>query len=275
MMKDQHIEAKDLLAAADGELDAGRTAEVRAHLASCWSCRARMKELEDSIAGFVRLHQEALPLPPAEAPRAMLRARLAELAAGPPPPQNWRERLGDFFLPANRLALLGGSMAVATAVLFVIGVGQVTRQQFRLTPDSSITPGATRTVTIAEVCATSERQPRPVPAAVGRRIFDRYGIDRPRAGEYELDYLISPELGGADDPKNFWPQPYRVSQWNANVKDALEDHLHQLVCAQKLALETAQQELARDWIAAYKKYFSTEQPIASHRAFLKDAPWEP
>jgi hypothetical protein len=274
-MKDLHVTQRDLVAAADGELGARRAAEVRAHLASCWGCRARMREIEDAIASFVQLYRESLPEPSGEASRARLRARLAELAAAPPPPQSWRERMGDFFLPANRLALLGGSMAVAVAVLFVIGVGQVTRQQFRLTPDPALTPGATRPVTIAEVCAESERAPRQIPAAVGRRIFDRYGIDRPRAGEYELDYLISPELGGADDPKNFWPQPYRVSQWNANVKDALEDHLHRLVCEDKLPLETAQQELARDWIGAYKKYFGTEQPIATHRAFLKDVPWEP
>jgi hypothetical protein len=274
-MRNPHVPLRDLIAAADGELGDRRVFEVRAHLASCWSCRARMREIEGATAEFVRLHQDTTLLPPPGAARALFRARLAELAAAPPPPQNWRERLGDFFLPANRLALLGTSMAAITAVLFAIGVGQVTRQQFRLTPDPAITPGAARPVTVAELCASTERQPRVIPAAVGRRVFDRYGIERPRAGEYELDYLISPELGGADDPKNFWPQPYRVAQWNAHVKDALEDHLHRLVCADQLPLETAQRELAQDWIAAYKKYFATEQPIASHRAFLKDAPWEP
>jgi hypothetical protein len=89
-----------------------------------------------------------------------------------------------------------------------------------------------------------------------------------------MDYLIAPELGGADDPKNYWPQPYGI-EWNAHVKDALEDHLHQLVCAKKVTLETVQREIAANWIETYKKYFQTNGPLASHRDFTKDRPWEP
>ena len=114
-----------------------------------------------------------------------------------------------------------------------------------------------------------------ISASVGRQVFDHYGIDRPKPRDYELDRLIAPELGGSDDPRNFWPQPYGRSEWNAHVKDALEDHLHELVCENKVSLATAQQEISSDWIAAYKKYFQTQQPIASHEAFTKDAPWEP
>jgi hypothetical protein len=65
-------------------------------------------------------------------------------------------------------------------------------------------------------------------------------------------------LGGVDDIHNLWPQPYRVPTWNARAKDALEERLHQLVCARRLDLPTAQREIATDWIAAYKKYVPTE-----------------
>jgi hypothetical protein len=34
----------------------------------------------------------------------------------------------------------------------------------------------------------------------------------------------------------------------------LESKLHQLVCAGKLPLKQAQDEIATDWIAAYNKY---------------------
>jgi hypothetical protein len=57
------------------------------------------------------------------------------------------------------------------------------------------------------------------------------------------------------------------------VKDALEDHLHRLVCDGSVALRTAQNEIARDWVAAYKKHFDTEVPIRAHRQFVKDEPW--
>jgi len=48
---------------------------------------------------------------------------------------------------------------------------------------------------------------------------------------YEVDYLITPELGGADDIKNLWPQPFTAKNWSAYTKDDLEDRLHELVCS--------------------------------------------
>jgi len=272
-MKDQHISHSELVAVSDGELDANRAAQVHEHLAACWTCRTRAKEIEGAITDFVRAHQATAVTPPVEAPRALLRARLAELAAQPAP--SWRDRFADYFLVGNRVAYTAGAMAALTAVLFVVGVIQVTHQRFRVTPDPRLTPGVTVPISKAEVCQMSTSEVRVIPASVGRQVFDHYGIERPRPRDYELDYLIAPELGGADDPKNFWPQPYGSSGWNAHLKDALEDRLHTLVCENKISLATAQRDISADWIAAYKKYFQTQEPIAMHRAFTKDAPWEP
>jgi hypothetical protein len=33
-----------------------------------------------------------------------------------------------------------------------------------------------------------------------------------------------------------------------------------MVCAGEMDLATAQRELSQDWIAAYKKYFHTDEP---------------
>ncbi|MEO5925240.1 MAG: zf-HC2 domain-containing protein [Bryobacteraceae bacterium] len=272
-MTDQHISHSELVAAADGELSSGRATEIRAHLAACWPCRTRAKEIEDAIAEFVHLHQDSVTAAAADAPRAMFRARLAELALQPPP--SWRDRFADYFMQGNRVAYVAGAMAGTCAILFVVGVVQVSRQQFRLMPDPALTPGATLPISQAEVCQMPANTARVIPASVGRQVFDHYGIDRPRPRDYELDHLIAPELGGADDPRNYWPQPYGVSDWNAHVKDALEDRLHELVCENKLSLATAQHDISENWILAYKKYFQTQKPIASHRAFTKDAPWEP
>jgi hypothetical protein len=272
-LNETHIPHSDLVAAADGELSPARTAEVRHHLEACWTCRVRSKEIEDTIASFVNAHQEAVSVPPADAPRAMLRVRLAELAAQGEPV--WQDRVAAFFLTGERLAYTGAGMAIVTAVLFVVGVIQVSRQTFRLMPDPKLTPGATVEIDPQQLCSGEERHAVVLPASVGRQVFDRYGIERPKARAYELDQLIASELGGSDDPSNFWPQPYTTSEWNAHLKDALEDRLHQLVCENKVSLADAQRDISSDWIAAYKKYFQTQEPIASHRAFTKDTPWEP
>jgi hypothetical protein len=84
-------------------------------------------------------------------------------------------------------------------------------------------------------------------------VFAAYGIDPARRGEFEVDYLITPDLGGAESVRNMWPQPYST-RWNARVKDELEQRLHQLVCENKLDLKTAQRDIAMDWIGAWKKY---------------------
>jgi hypothetical protein len=86
--------------------------------------------------------------------------------------------------------------------------------------------------------------------------------------EYELDYLITPELGGVADQRNLWPERYASGVWNARVKDDLEELLPQLVCDGTLALATAQRDIANDWIAAYKKYFRTDRPIAREAELL-------
>jgi hypothetical protein len=93
------------------------------------------------------------------------------------------------------------------------------------------------------------------------RVFRAYGIANEDPGKYEVDYLITPALGGADDIRNLWPQPYVSTVWNARVKDELEDRLRDLVCAGQLDLPEAQREISTDWIAAYKKYFRTERPV--------------
>jgi hypothetical protein len=63
--------------------------------------------------------------------------------------------------------------------------------------------------------------------------------------------------------RNLWPEPYGSTDWNAHVKDELENRLHTMVCGGQIDLATAQKEIATDWIAAYKRYFHTEEPLAN------------
>jgi hypothetical protein len=106
---------------------------------------------------------------------------------------------------------------------------------------------------------------RAVPSSLRQQVFREYGIVNPRPEDYEIDYLITPGLGGADDIHNLWPEPTSSSAWNARVKDALEERLHQLVCDGELDLPTAQRAIAADWITAYKKYLGTDRYVSQMR----------
>ena len=97
-----------------------------------------------------------------------------------------------------------------------------------------------------------------------RQVFQNYGLSGnndpscvPDASgrRCEIDHLISRELGGADDIKNLWPQPYGTHPWNAVLKDRVENRLHKEVCAGRISLKQAQREIAVDWRVPYRRYF--------------------
>jgi hypothetical protein len=246
---DGHLSDQELVLAADGELKPRRDAQVRAHLAACWQCRTRLRSLEGAVADFVQLRSATLDpqLPPAAGPRALLKARLAESAR--------QSALPRRFVLAQA-AGAWGIAAVAIALIFFL----VPRSGTPSVPRRQLTPGAVRSVLKSDVCAANTAQAFVVPVALQRRVFEEYGIRNARPEAYEVDYLITPELGGASDIRNLWPEPYSSTVWNARVKDTLEQRLHQMVCDGQLDLATAQHDIATDWIAAYKKYFNSSRP---------------
>lgn len=132
-------------------------------------------------------------------------------------------------------------------------------------PDPALTPGvADPAVTPATIAATICRpgytaEVRSVPESEKRRVFAEYRVDpRGPGAPFEVDHLISLELGGANDIGNLWPQSYVTQPWNAHLKDRLEDRLHALVCAHKLPLGDAQRAIATDWRQAYRKFVNGE-----------------
>lgn len=258
MSQPVHLSDEDLVRFLDGELPAQRAGQCAQHLDHCWECRTRAGKLEQSISSFVQLkHQQIDPqLPHPAGPGALLRARIAQTR-----PDSLRLKA---FLPI--------AIGAGLAIVFVLSTN--TRPGEHL-PDNRLTPGATIAISRAQVCAAQSpaEDSRPTPA-LASAVFRNYRISNPRPGDFEVDFLIDPMLGGAEDIRNLWPQPYKSGVWNARIKDALEDLLRAKVCNGEIDLATAQAEIAQDWVAAYKKHFRTQQPISAHALFIKDKPWE-
>lgn len=271
MLQDRHISDHELTQAADGELAGLRMDEVQAHLSRCWKCRARHAELENAVTEFVRLQQTLDDqIPPNQCATARLRAHLAELAAQQSAEfQHW-----PFEWKRHAMAAALGAVGIALLVFAILGTFGSSATA-RSLPDSRLTPGATRYISKEQVCVVpAEDDDRAVPKELATRVFQQYGIRKPRPRAYEMDYLITPALGGADDIRNLWPQPYENGVWTSKVKDALEDYLRTLVCDGKMDLTAAQHEIASNWIGAYRKHFRTESPLPAHALFIKDRPWE-
>jgi len=129
--------------------------------------------------------------------------------------------------------------------------------------NAEYTPGATNPVVKQDnikrnICVPgwtkNVRPPVAYTNKLKKQLMHNYGIGNERPQDYELDHLIPLELGGAPrDQKNLWPQPW-VGQWNAHMKDELENKLHKLVCEGTLPLHDAQEAIRSDWKGAYDKY---------------------
>ena len=143
-----------------------------------------------------------------------------------------------------------------------------------LVPDARLTPGAVATTNASDVCRPGYASAhRTVTLKTKLAVYDAYGlkpIGRYRTSEagvrvwqsdYEVDHLISLQLGGSNDPRNLWIESYRTPRYNAHAKDALENRLHWLVCVDRsLTLVEAQRTIRVDWIAAYEAFITHGPP---------------
>lgn len=130
-------------------------------------------------------------------------------------------------------------------------------------PDPECTPGAidpqvTEQLISQTICVSGySGEVRPSTSVTNKIKIAQlaaYGFDGTMK-DYELDHLISLELGGcADCVANLWPEPYNLTM-GARQKDKVENYLHKQVCSGAMTITEAQQEIATDWTAVYYRVY--------------------
>jgi hypothetical protein len=258
----RHIADVDLLGFADAEIPQTRAMAIEDHLEACTACRARYRALQ---AISVEVSYVARPSETAHGVAAT-RQRLSEtMQARIERSRAWRAPL---------------VLAATAALMFVFVRHESTLLHRALIiergalPIAAFTPGLGVPVSTDALCGGEPRTIPDIPATLRLQVLRDYGMEHVPATEYELDYLITPELGGVADRRNLWPEPYGLRSWNAHAKDVLENRLPRLVCRGEIDLATAQREIASNWIAAYKKYLAAEPTIELH-ARLLELPYMP
>lgn len=128
-------------------------------------------------------------------------------------------------------------------------------------PDPKCSPGATNPSVTQDnikntICvpgfSKTVRPPVSYTTPLKIRLMQSYGFTDSRSN-YELDHLISLEIGGnPTDVKNLWPEP-GYGQYNFHIKDRFENHLHNAVCGGSISLSQAQREIATDWLMNWEK----------------------
>jgi len=94
---------------------------------------------------------------------------------------------------------------------------------------------------------------RNVPASEKTAVYKEYGITHHAPYSFEVDHIVSLELGGSNSIANLYPEAY-ANPNGARVKDRLENAMHAAVCAGTLALKTARGEIASNWLATYRHF---------------------
>jgi hypothetical protein len=130
---------------------------------------------------------------------------------------------------------------------------------FGVRPNPNLTGGSVRIDgrDANAACGQSKAHRGSMSHARRDEILTEYGLPPGEHPDYEIDHLVPLCLGGSDDPSNLWPEPRRSIEptWNAEAKDRLERFMCDMVCTGQLDIGTAQEAFAKDWIAAYQKYY--------------------
>jgi hypothetical protein len=134
-------------------------------------------------------------------------------------------------------------------------------------PDTNLTPGDVNpALTKDKLCDKSFHTAtvRAVTESEKRQVFEEYGVkcipvtahegNFPKCGTFEIDHLVSLELGGSNDIKNLWPQPVdSPGVIGFHTKDKVENAAHRAVCNGTITLKQAQYGIAHDWYQLDKK----------------------
>ena len=103
-----------------------------------------------------------------------------------------------------------------------------------------------------QICVSGySKSVRNVPESEKNQVYLEYGITSRQTGEYEVDHLISLELGGSNDISNLWPEAAQPTP-GFHEKDKVENYLHAQVCSGKITLQEAQLRIANNWEEFYK-----------------------
>jgi len=120
-------------------------------------------------------------------------------------------------------------------------------------PDYACSPGAVLTTNTKVICVSGyTKTVRDVSTTTKKVVFKEYDIPYTQHSNYEVDHIVSLELGGSNDISNLYPESYLIKD-NARVKDKFENYLHKEVCNGTIAIDEAQKEISSDWLTYYNQ----------------------
>jgi hypothetical protein len=145
------------------------------------------------------------------------------------------------------------------------GLGQRTKtsgcQSSGNLPDPACTPGHIFAATKEQICTPGyARSVRDVSQSLKEKVYESYGITSRTPGQYNIDHLISLQLGGSNDIANLWPLAAEPRP-GYREKIKVENYLHDRLCSGAMTLQDVQVQIATDWISVYNRMPKLAAPM--------------
>ncbi len=120
--------------------------------------------------------------------------------------------------------------------------------------DKACTPGDIfQDATKEKICVPGYASSvRNVTQSTKNKVYAAYGVKTHKTGQYEVDHLVSLQLGGSNDISNLWPEPATPTP-GFHEKDRVENYLHDQICKGSISLREAQIEIATNWLTVYDR----------------------
>jgi hypothetical protein len=160
------------------------------------------------------------------------------------------------------LLLISSFIFTATPVFATYGIQTKTSHCVAgVLPDPECSPGAVLTTDSKIVCVVGyTKKVRAVTTTTMKKVFKEYDLPWSTRSNYEVDHIISLELGGSNDISNLFPESYTISN-GARVKDTFENYLHSQVCKGLMTLPEAQKEISGDWLSYYQQWKTPKDTV--------------
>ena len=148
------------------------------------------------------------------------------------------------------------------SLAFIVAIGialPVLAEELPIRPDDTLTPGVVGSAEFADVCGlvdgqTYSQRHRETTQKMKNEAYAAYSVNK--AGrEFEIDHRVPLCIGGADDPRNLWPE-LGWQHPSFHDKDRLEARVCRAVCRTRtMTLAEGQAIFLGDWIAGFQSVY--------------------
>jgi len=148
------------------------------------------------------------------------------------------------------------------SLAFIVAIGialPVLAEELPIRPDDTLTPGVVGSAEFADVCGlvdgqTYSQRHRETTQKMKNEAYAAYSVNK--AGrEFEIDHRVPLCVGGADDPRNLWPE-LGWQHPSFHDKDRLEARVCRAVCRTRtMTLAEGQAIFLGDWIAGFESVY--------------------